>query len=77
VPVVLKNAIFCELPFGRSFGLLTELKALFCTVLRGASVAFHGSTLQPAYQIQHKHSLDGSRLTDQDSCYKILHSTLL
>lgn len=29
----LKNVLFCEFPFGKSLGLLRELKALFCAVL--------------------------------------------
>lgn len=44
----LKNDVFCELPFGKSLGLLKD--SVQCCTHTGACTAFHDSPVQPAHQ---------------------------
>lgn len=70
----LKHAAFCELLFGKRLGL--HKGSVHCCTHTGASTASHGRPVQPAHQTPYKHSLKGSGLTEQHSCYEILHSPL-
>lgn len=49
----LKNAVFCELPFGKTLGLLKV--PVQCCPHTGASSAFHSSPVQPAHQTPYEH----------------------